>query len=303
LLMYAEMADSIREKEAALRWRSTARELKDSMETYFAAEDVRYGKIWQKVGFRHENILMTLKEYQGFDLTGKLPDEWMTRSRNTYLKEKDNQPDFFGPNGLGYDHGVITQTAMMLDRMDNVTEWMRKLALLCYSPRLPGPYIVPECASIDVKRGIIRRQGDLGNGYQQAEIINTILLCAGIDDNVPGILRIMPRLPEGWDIRISDFPVVVYNGGCSRVVRIEMEMSYPESHDQRVHLMVVSGGDLANVNIRLGPFDPKVERVRVRINGRQKSDYPCVKSGDKTWTWVNIPEIKEGSEITILAKE
>jgi hypothetical protein len=300
--MYAEMADSIGEKEAGMRWRTTARELKDSMEAYFAAEDVKYGKIWQKVGFYHENILMTLKEYQGFDLTGKLPDEWIMRSLNTYLKERDERPDYYGPTGLGYDHGVITQTAMMLDRMDDVTEWMRKLALLCYSPRLPGPYIVPECASIDVKRGIIRRQGDLGNGYQQAEIVNTILLCAGIDDNIPGILRIMPRLPEKWNMSVSGYPVIVYAGDSSHVSRIEMQMTYPENNGQRVHVRVVSGGDLTNVNIRLGPFDPEAESVRVSIDGRRKSDSPCIRSGDKAWTWIRIPEIKAGSEISILVR-
>jgi hypothetical protein len=303
LLMYAEMADSIGEKESGMRWRSTARNLKDSMEGYFAADDPEYGIIWRKVGFYHENILMTFKEYQGFDLTGKLPDDWIKRSLNTYLKERDLQPDYYGPTGLGYDHGVITQTAMMLDRMDEVTKWMRSLAHICHAPRLPRPYIVPECASIDAKRGIIRRQGDVGNGYQQAEIINTILLCAGIDDNIPGILKIMPRLPEKWDMKISDYPVIVYSNGTNYKSRIDMSVSCPEPGSQTVHVKVISGGDLSNVNIRLGPFDPMVEKVRIDMNGRRKADYPCFISGNKAWTWFVAKEIKAGSEITILAQE
>ncbi len=101
LLMYAEMADSIGEKESDLSWKTTARELKDSMEAYFSADDPVYGKIWRKVGFYHENILMTLKEYQGFDLTGKLPDEWMERSLNTYLKERDQRPEYLAPPEWG----------------------------------------------------------------------------------------------------------------------------------------------------------------------------------------------------------
>jgi hypothetical protein len=303
LLMYAEMADSSGEKEYGVKWRKTAQALKDSMEAYFAADDPKYGKIWRKVGFYHESILMTLKEYKGFDLSGKLPDEWMKRSLNTYLKERDLNPEYFGPSGLGYDHGVITQTAMLLDRMDDVTKWMKNLAHLCYSPRLPKPYIVPECASIDFKRGIIRRQGDIGNGYQQAEIVNTILLCAGVDDNTPGIVRIMPRLPENWSMEISDYPVIVYSNGLSYTSRIEMNISYPDKGAQTVHIKVISGGDLQQVNFRLGPFDRDTKRVEIGINGGEKQAYSCFISGDKAWAWVKIPEIKAGSGIALQAKE
>jgi hypothetical protein len=303
LLMYSEMADTVREKEYSLKWRTAAQELKDSMEAYFAADDTIYGKIWRKVGFYHENILMTLKEYAGFDLTDKLPDEWMQRSLNTYLKDRDRKSDYYGPVGLGYDHGVITQTAMLLDRMDEVTKWMRNLAHLCYAPRLPKPYIVPECASIDVKRGILRRQGDVGNGYQQAEIINTILLCAGIDDNVPGMLRIIPRLPENWSMKITDYPVIVYSQGSSHTSKIELSISYPEKKAQTVYFKVTSGGDLANVNFRLGPYNATTEKVRVSINNQKKSFFPCFKSGDKAWIWLKLDEIKSNTQIRIEVKE
>ncbi|MBE0654143.1 MAG: hypothetical protein IH594_10120, partial [Bacteroidales bacterium] len=299
LLMYAEMADSTEQKDYSLKWRAAAQQLKDSMQSYFAADDPLYGKIWTKVGFYHENILMTLKEYAGFDITGKLPDEWLERSLNTYLKNRDLKSDFYGITGLGYDHGVITQTAMLLDKMDDVTKWMRNLAHICYAPRLPKPYIVPECASIDVKRGILRRQGDIGNGYQQAEIINTILLSAGIDDNIPGMLRIMPRLPENWGLEIKDYPVIVYSQGSSYTSKIELSISYPENETQTVLCTVNSGGDLKNVYFRLGPYDPITQKVNVSINNQEKSFYPCFKSGDKAWIWLKLDEIKSNTQIRI----
>lgn len=298
LLMYAEMADSIGASEYSLNWRNTAAELEKSMLSYFAADDSVHGKIWQKVGFNHENILSHLKEYNGFDLTDKLPAGWMERSRNTYLKDKNTRPDFYGPKGLGYDHDLLTQTAMLLDRMDDATQWMRNLAHICYSPRLPKPYIVPECASIDVKRGIIRRQGDLGNGFQQAETVNTILLCAGIDDNIPGSLKIMPRLPENWNMRISDYPVIVYADGKSYTCNIEMSITYPQKGAQSLKLKTTTGGDLKNVSFRLGPFPADTKRIRVAINDRKKN-YTCVISGDKAWVWIKIPEIKPGKLCTI----
>jgi hypothetical protein len=175
---------------------------------------------------------------------------------------------------------------------------MRNLAHICYSPRLPKPYIVPECASIDVKRGIIRRQGDLGNGFQQAETVNTILLCAGIDDNIPGSLKIMPRLPENWNMRISDYPVIVYADGKSYTCNIEMSITYPQKGAQSLKLKTTTGGDLKNVSFRLGPFPADTKRIRVAINDRKKN-YTCVISGDKAWVWIKIPEIKPGKLCTI----
>lgn len=298
LLMYAEMADSIGAPDYSLKWRNTASKLEKNMLSYFAADDSLHGKTWQKVGFNHENILANLKEYDGFDLTGKLPAEWMERSRNTYLKNKDSRPDFYGPKGLGYDHDLLAQTAMLLDRMDDATKWMKNLAHLCCSPRLPKPYIVPECASIDVKRGIIRRQGDLGNGFQQAETVNTILLCAGIDDNITGSLKIMPRLPENWSMRISDYPVIVYTDGRSYTCKIEMSITYPQKGAQSLKLKTITGGDLKNVNFRLGPFSSETKKIRVTINNK-KNYYKCFMSGDKAWVWINIPEIKPNKQISI----
>ena len=299
LLMYAEMADSIGSSDYSLKWRNTASQLQKSMQTYFPVTDSIYGKIWQKVGFNHETILALLKEYNGFDLTNKLSEEWMERSRNTYLKNKDSRPDFYGPKGLGYDHDLLTQTAMLLDRMDDATKWMKNLAHMCYSPRLPKPYIVPECASIDVKRGIIRRQGDLGNGFQQSETVNTILLCAGIDDNVPGTLKIMPRLPENWSMHISDYPVIIYDKGISHTCTIEMSITYPQKGAQSLKLKTITGGDLMNVNFRLGPFTADTKKIRVAINETKKKAYPCIISGDKAWVWINIPEIKLNKQMSI----
>jgi len=299
LLMYAEMADSIGASDYSLKWRNSALQLQKNMQVYFATDDSTYGRIWQKVGFFHENILTLLKEYYGFDVTRKLPADWLERSRNTYLKNKDSRPDFFGPSGIGYDHDILTQTAMLLDRMDDAAKWMRNLAHICYSPRLPKPYIVPECVSIDVKRGIIRRQGDLGNGFQQAETVNTILLCSGIDDNVPGTLRIMPRLPENWSMRISDYPVIVYADGISYTCKINMNISYPQNGAQSLKIKTTTGGDLKNVNFRLGPFSANTKSIRVIINKMDKNDYPCFISGDKAWVWINIPEIKLNKQISI----
>jgi len=188
---------------------------------------------------------------------------------------------------------------MLLDKMDDVNKWMTNLAHLCYSPRLPQPFIVPECASVDLERGIIRRQGDVGNGYQQAETVNSIILCAGIDDNIPGILKIMPRLPDHWNMKITDYPVIVYMDGSAHTSKINMNVSYPEKGIQEVNIKVVSGGDLKNVNVRLGPFSTDVTSIEAKLNGGKKQAYTCFVNGDRAWAWVTIPEIKVGSDISM----
>jgi hypothetical protein len=298
LLMYSEMADVAGAKEDAVKWRDAAGKMKVSMNSYFAENDSMYGKTWKKVGFFHENVLMTLKEYAGFDLEGKLPGEWMERSRNTYEKNKAGKPDYIAPAGLGYDHDILLQTAMLLDKMDDVNRWMTNLAHLCYSPRLPQPFIVPECASVDVNRGIFRRQGDVGNGYQQAETVNSIVLCGGVDDNTPGRLNIMPRLPEKWDMKISDYPAIVYVNGVSHTAYFDLNVTYPVGGKQTCTLKVISGGNLENVHFRLGPFPADTKSITIGINGKKKA-YPCIVSGDRSWAWLVIPEIKEGSDITL----
>lgn len=96
---------------------------------------------------------------------------------------------------------------------------------------------------------------------------------------------------------------IVYSHGSSHTSRIEMNVSYPEHKSQTVHVKAISGGDLSNMNIRLGPFDPEIKKVKVSMNGQRNSNYPCFKSGDKAWTWVVVKEVKVGSEITILVQD
>jgi hypothetical protein len=125
------------------------------------------------------------------------------------------------------------------------------------------------------------------------------LLCAGIDDNVPGTLKIMPRLPENWSMHISDYPVIVYSDGSSHISKIEMNITYPKKKAQTLILKTISGGDLKNVNFRLGPFSQDTKNIKIIIDKKEKKDYPCIISGDKAWVWVNIPEIKLNKQISI----
>ncbi len=142
----------------------------------------------------------------------------------------------------------------------------------------------------------------LGNGYQQAETVNSIILCGGVDDNTPGILNIMPRLPSTWDMKIANYPVIVYLNSLSYTAFIEMNVTYPIGLEQTCSLKVISGGDLKNVHFRLGPFPAGTKSINIGVDGKKKA-YTCFDSGDRSWAWVVIPEIKAGSEITLQTQE
>jgi hypothetical protein len=53
-----------------------------------------------------------------------------------------------------------------------------------------------------------------------------------------------------------------------------------------------------NVHFRLGPFPTGTKNINISVNGKKKA-YTCFDSGDRSWAWVVIPEIKVGSDITL----
>ena len=85
-------------------------------------------------------------------------------------------------------------------------DWM---ARQIYDPRR-GMFIAPEGCEIDPSGKYWYRVGDLGNGVQEGEIIKTLRIVIGVDDTRPERLRLLPRLPAGWNIiAIENYPIVI----------------------------------------------------------------------------------------------
>ena len=135
-----------------------------------------------------------------------------------------------GPRGIGYDHCIFTQTALLLDKVQDYSRLLENLCKICYSPRLPQPYIVPECASYSPEKSIFRRQGDLGNLAHQAEAMHTFLTVIGLCERENGLIKWIPRLPEGWTVRAEKLPVPGKDGF------INLECGFPEHGEQTAHI-------------------------------------------------------------------
>jgi hypothetical protein len=108
----------------------------------------------------------------------------------------------------------------------------------------------------------------------------------------------MPRLPEKWDMKISNYPAIVYLNGLSYTAYFDLIVTSPVGGKQTCSLKVLSGGDLENVHFRLGPFPAGTKSINIGINGKKKV-YTCFDSGDRSWAWVIVPEIKVGSDVTL----
>lgn len=72
-------------------------------------------------------------------------------------------------------------------------------------PDFPEPYLVPECASYSDRLQALRRQGDLANLVQMAEVLKCLLMMIGISPLANGCVKILPRLCEntGYSVTVS----------------------------------------------------------------------------------------------------
>ena len=286
LRMYAAMAEKAGRSIEAARWNALADSLGEAILRYC----VRDGK-WntEKFGFFHDPSLTTWAEYVGWDVGSDVPERWYELSRDTYRDDLARYvgDTYMGPRGLGYDHNLISQNALLLDRSADYDRFLRNLARLCYAPRLPKPFIVPECASYSREKDMIRRQGDLGNFVQQNETLRTVMIAAGASKAADGVVKVMPRLPRGWNVHVSGLHVWGGDGAT-----IDYRVDYPRGSRQRAVFRVTDRGDLRALKFRAGPFDCET----VTVNGQK---CPTELSGDARWAWVTIDALEDGREYTV----
>ncbi|HBV51780.1 MAG TPA: hypothetical protein DEF06_05800, partial [Clostridiales bacterium] len=279
LLGYAEMAEAAQKTRDAEAWRACAESMRAGIERRLTKEN---GWDLKHCGFIHDPVPTMLSDFYGYD-TADMPSEWVLRSRDSYPEDirYPAEHGFYGASGgIGYDHSMITQNALLLDQMEDASRLMESLSKLSYSPRLPEPYLIPEGLSVDAGKGVLRRQGDLGNLVQLAEAMKCYLITAGISPLRGKTLKIMPRLPKGWEMELQKFSV--QNTG----VRISVKTSHPENGRQSAS--VVAEGDLTEFRLqfRFGPFPLDLEQAEVTLNGKTQK-VALFPSGDSKWAWVS----------------
>ena len=132
--MYVEMAQAAGKTREATVWT----ELADRMERAIL-DGFSDGRQWnpEKFGFFHDPSMSIYADYVGYDVRNDAPAAWYSLCDNTYRSDIDRYIGnaFFGPRGLGYDHNIITQTSMLLDRSDDYDRFLTNLSKLCVTAR------------------------------------------------------------------------------------------------------------------------------------------------------------------------
>jgi len=281
MLCYAEMAAVAGKDEESSKWKSYAEKIRTGIDNGLIAEG---GSKWdgKHFGFFHDPVPTMFSDVFGYDMTS-LPEIWLSRSEATFEDDLEKTVKFgwFGPNGIGYNHSMITQNALLLDRTDAGSKLMESLSKICYAPRLPEPYLVPEGMSIDAAEGRYRRQGDLGNLVQLAEALKCYLIAIGVSPVRDGVLKIMPRLPKGWSVCITDFPVQ------NADAKVSMKVGKVRGCRQSIDVSLTSGEGISSTSVRFGPFKAGREYAKVRLNGK-KYKVELANSGDASWGWVEM---------------
>ena len=128
--------------------------------------------------------------------------------------------------------------------------------------------------------------------------LKTARLIAGIDDYDSSVLRLFPRLPEGWSGVNAKNWLVSHASTESRTSKIEY--SYEKVSTGRYIMTVESTDKLSELTVRIGPFSPKTKKVRISGAGDQ-ADVSTFRHGFYAWvtrTFKNVKSLDIAAQAT-----
>jgi hypothetical protein len=288
----AQMADSIGQADSANQWRQSADQMKIAMGNQYIIDDPKYDRVWtlDHAGWpTHPTVLGPLifrADYQGF-APEEEDDDWHAVNEAAYQRLIDTyQPFGYYGQAMGYGQGFVTESALLLDRMRDVTPMLDWTAKQIYDPKY-GSFIVPEGVQIDPTGKFWYRAGDLGNGVQEAEIVKVLRLVIGVDDTHPDRVQFYPRMPFNWtEILVKNYPVLFENAGATATTFLRYKL---KRTDDGMELEIAADQALGPVSMRLGPFDKPPEMDHIVVNGRSPAGAATELSGDSWWVDFTIP--------------
>lgn len=286
----ARMADSIGQRQSATLWRDQAANMRQAMLARYAVSDPKYGRVWtlDDAGWRPLKSTVLGPEIFLADFNGFAPRDddpaWRPINEATYQRLIDKfRPFGFYGGTMGYGQGFVTQAALLLDCMNDVTPMLKWTARETWDPVIDS-FIVPEGTLIDPSGRFLFRSGDQGNGVQEAEIVKVFRILIGVDDTHPERLRIYPRTPYGWtEMAVDRYPALVEHGGKTELAHIRYDL---HRTGECMTFAVSADRPVGPVAIRLGPFKDQPAVTSVLINGRPPVQASVEHSGD-SW-WVNF---------------
>lgn len=286
----AQMADSIGETNSAGQWRARAEKMRLAIANQYVVNDPKYGRVWtlDYAGWPQQSTvlgpLIFLADQQGFAPEDDDPD-WRTVNEAAYQRLIDtHQPLGFYGQAMGYGQGFITQSALLLDRMQDATTLLSWAAKEIYDPKFKS-YIVPEGCEMDTSGRYWYRMGDLGNGVQEGEIVKTLRLMIGVDDTRPDRLQFFPRMPYGWsEMAVKDYPILFERGGQMETARLRYQL---QRSGNGMKLEILANQELGPMAMRLGPFANSPNAANIRVNGKSQKG-SLEHSGDSWWVRMRV---------------
>lgn len=230
--------------------------LNDGANEYFLTEREKFGKIYQDstydcwtYDYKRFVYAMIYSDIYGYDLQD-MDQSIHTNLLNSYKEQKSRYFKPYSGRQMGYGQAYITETALMLDEVEDYTACIEACAYLCYH-RKNFNYIVPEGVILRHDGKCWFRNCDLGNAVQQAEIVKVGRLILGID-TLGEKLRFVPRLPETFEgLSVENYPVSYRRNG--ELVSVKVNYSY-ERVEGGYKLCLRSEQKIETGYVRVGPF-------------------------------------------------
>jgi len=288
----AQMADSIRETQSAELWRSTAEKMRKAIPARYMIDDPKYGRVWtlESAGWPNKSTVLGPIIFAA-DVKGFAPSDQDSDWRGANGAAYERLIDAYKPMGfygwaMGYGQGFVTQAALLLDRMKDVTPMLDWAAREIDDPRI-NSFVVPEGEQLDPTGKYWYSTGDLGNGVQEAEIVKMLRIVVGVDDDEPQRVRIMPRMPYGWsEMGVAKYPVLYEREGKTEMALLRYTLVREQA---RMNLTIAADQELGSVAMRLGPFEDQPQASDVEVNGRHPADAKVAQGGDSWWVSFKAP--------------
>lgn len=131
--------------------------------------------------------------------------------------------------------------------------------------------------------------GDDLNALNGVTGLRVARLIAGVDDYDHQDLKLIPRLPDEWNtIEVSNWLVANAEspGGLAT-----LSYRYERLAEGKYQLVCDSSQKLSSITVRVGPFPPKVRKVRI-IAGDQRGDVNTFRHGFYAWAEQTFKKVK-----------
>lgn len=306
LAAFATLAREMGEVPFEKRWASYADRLLTNVLLTFTATHPRYGTVLSEP--ESDNwpselkllaSLLLMPETTGYDPAEDAP-QWYPLWANSYRAQKEA---FFSPmvgGSMGYGQGYTTQAALLLDQVEDYTDCLGWAARFSYH-HSEYPYIVPEGVTAHPSGRFWYRHTDLGNAVQQTEIVKCVRLVFGLDDLRPGPgLRLVPRLPDGWQLLEARRSLVValVEGEIARIHVDWLYRRVPGGFEAEL----TTPKPIRVASVRFGPFPDGVDRVSVKGDGVEAVAV-LRKRGSRQFAYVRLDREVEAFRLRVVEEQ